>query len=190
VPVFDDQARGVHPEDYELLHHGHLHLYRQAWARDRLLHDLTNLGYVVVHINAAPLSEAAQVRDAIADTVAGWPDTWRGSWPGFSDGLMDCLLDANRQLVVLVLEGFDRIRRDDGFAAHHLLDALASTARWHLLFGRRLICLIHTDDPDLDLGDLGGENPRWSRHEFLIAHRTGQRIPPWINTEPGPTHSA
>jgi predicted enzyme related to lactoylglutathione lyase len=83
-------------------------------------------------------------------------------------------------LVVLVLKGLDQVRGKDEASVLALLDLLASIARWHLLFGRRLICLVETGDIDLDTGVLGGERPGWSRHEFLLAHRTGERLPPWI----------
>jgi hypothetical protein len=45
VPMFDDSVRGSHPEDYLLLHAGHLHLFRHRWAHDRLVADLSRLGY-------------------------------------------------------------------------------------------------------------------------------------------------
>jgi hypothetical protein len=63
-----------------------------------------------------------------------------------------------------------------------LLEHLASIARWHLLFGRRLICLVETIDPDLELPPLGAEHGAWNRHDWLLAHRTGARLPPWISS--------
>jgi hypothetical protein len=93
---------------------------------------------------------------------------------------MDYLLNAGRPLMVLVLKGLDQARGKDEASVQLLLDLLASFARWHLLFGRRLICLIETDDIHLDTGPLGGERPGFSRHEFLLRYRTGEHIPPWI----------
>jgi hypothetical protein len=43
------------------------------------------------------------------------------------------------------------LRRRRAGDVRALLDLLASAARWHLLFGRRLIRLIETDEPDLQL---------------------------------------
>jgi hypothetical protein len=143
--------------------------------------DLAELGYEVIEVDAASCDGADSLRDAMIAAIDAWPsDYGRGSWPGFNDGLMDYLLTAENPLVVVVLKGLDQVRGKDETSVLALLDHLASIARWHLLFGRRLICLIETDDIELDTGVLGGEQPRWSRHEFRLAHRTGERLPPWI----------
>jgi hypothetical protein len=76
--------------------------------------------------------------------------------------LTDHLLHADRPLLVLVLSGLDRVRRRDETAVLALLGLLASVARWHLLFGWRLQCLIETDDPDLELSGLGCERVGWN----------------------------
>lgn len=181
--VFNDDARATDREDFLLLHYGHLHLFRNAWALSRLVTDLAGLGYEIVEVDAASCDGADSLRDAVIGAIDDWPrDYGRGSWPGFNDGLMDCLLTAERRLVVLVLNGLDQARAQDDASVLVLLDLLASIARWHLLFGRRLICLIETDDTELDIGALGGERLGWSRHEFRLAHRRGERIPPWITS--------
>jgi hypothetical protein len=164
-----------------LLNSGHLHMYRHRWARDRLVADLTSSGYPMIGVDLSTCVDADTVRDAFIAAVPDWPAGYgRGSWAGFNDGLTDHLLHRERPLVVVVITGFDRCYSrgpDDSLA---LLDLLAGVARWHLLFGRRLICLIETDDPDLSLPTLGAEHVGWNRHEWLIAHRTGARHPPWI----------
>jgi hypothetical protein len=38
--AFDETVWMTHPEDFQLLHHGHLHLYRHRWALSRLVTDL------------------------------------------------------------------------------------------------------------------------------------------------------
>ncbi|WP_309113125.1 barstar family protein [Saccharothrix sp.] len=182
MAAFDDDVWGTHPEDFQLLTHGHLHLFRNEWALSRLAADLAGLGYEVVEVDTASCDSADALRAAVIGAIDDWPsDYGRDSWPGFTDGLTDHLLTTGRPLVVLVLKGLDQVRRKDGASTHTLLDLLASIARWHLLFGRRLICLIHTDDIDLDPGPLGGEHPRWNRHEFLLVHRTDERRPPWLD---------
>ncbi|HYQ69420.1 hypothetical protein [Actinophytocola sp.] len=180
VAVNDNSRRG-HPEDFQLLHYGHLHLFRHAWALSRLVADLSGLGYVVAEVDVTSCDGTDSLRDAVIGAVDEWPgDYGRGSWPGFNDGPMDYLLDAERPLVVLVQNGLDHVRGKHEVSVLTLLDLLASIARWHLLFGRRLICLIETDDIEFDIGVLGGERPGWSRHEFRLVHRAGERLPPWI----------
>jgi hypothetical protein len=181
VVVFDDDVQRTHPEDFHLLQNGHLHLFRHAWALSRLVADLVGLGYEVVEVDMVSCDGADSLRDAVIAVIDDWPsDYGRGTWHGFNDGLMDYLLTSKCPLVVLVLKGLDQVRGKDEASVLALLEGLASSARWHLLFGRRLICLVETDDIELDTGALGGKRPGWSRHEFLLAHRTGERLPPWI----------
>ncbi|HEY0696583.1 MAG TPA: hypothetical protein VGD43_02100 [Micromonospora sp.] len=187
MPVFDDSVRGTHPEDYQLLQHGPLHFYRHRWARERLLVDLEALGYEPIEVDLGSCRDPGAVRRAVIQAVPGWPTGYgEGTWAGFADGLTDHLLHADRQQVVLVLTGWGTAYRADSTEALVLLDLLAGVARWHLLFGRRLICLVETDDPHLELPGLGGEQVGWNRHEWLYPHRMGSRIPPWI--EPDSRH--
>jgi hypothetical protein len=129
-----------------------------------------------------------QCRTARARTwwrAAGcWPPGYgQGTCPGFGDGLSDHLLHSGQQQVVLVLAGFSRAHAVDQAAALTLLDMLSDIARWHLLFGRQLICLVETEDPDLDLPESRGR-ATWNRHERLLVHREGTRLPPWIARDP------
>lgn len=156
-------------------------MYRNEWALSRLVTDLAGLGYEIAEVDVATCGDADNLRDAVIAAFDEWPSHYgRDTWMGFSDGLMDHLLNPARPRVVLVLKRLDQVRGRDDASVRTLLDQLVSIARWHLLFGRRLICLVETDDTALDLGVLGGEQPGWSRHEFLIAHRAGDHVPPWI----------
>jgi Barstar (barnase inhibitor) len=105
------------------------------------------------------------------------------NWAAFTDGLTDYLLTGARPHRALVLRGFDAYRRHDPDTMAILIDQLARLGRWHLLFGRRLICLVLTDDVNLELGPVGGEHVGWNRHEWLLVHRNGSRIPPWITAD-------
>jgi hypothetical protein len=174
VPVFDDSVRRTHPADFELLNGGHLHFFRHRWALDRLHTDLGALGYALLTVDLASCETPDALRGAVAAAVPGWPEGLR-----LGDGLTDHLLDADRPQVVLTVTGWDRAHRTLGTEAWRLLDLLAHAARWHLLFGRRLIVLIETSDPDADVA-VGTEHIGWNRHEWLLKHRTGERIPPWI----------
>ncbi|WP_281901073.1 barstar family protein [Phytohabitans aurantiacus] len=181
MPVFDDSVRGTHPEDFLLLNAGHIHLYRHRWSVDRLLADLTALDYAAIYVDLATCGDADAVRDAVIEAVPDWPAGYgRASWDGFADGLADHLLHDARPLAVVVLAGFDLAPRQCASDSLVLLDLLASMARWHLLFGRRLICLIKTDEPDLQLRAVGAEHVAWNRHEQLMTHRTSARRPPRI----------
>jgi hypothetical protein len=181
VTAFDDSVRNTRPEDYLLLVHGHVHLFRHDWARDRLLADLSGLGYDVVEADLSGCHDAASIRASIA-AVPGWPaGPGPGSWPAFTNGLED-LLRPDRPLLVLVLLGIDRLYQLNPTSTETMLDLVASAGRWHLLFGRRLLCLLQTDNLDatLELPQIGATYIEWNRHEWHIDHREGVHRPPWI----------
>ncbi|GAA2887637.1 hypothetical protein Acy02nite_82370 [Actinoplanes cyaneus] len=181
MPAFDDSVRGTHPEDYQLLINGHVHFYRHRWALDRLQADLGSLGYVLITADLSSCKDPNAVRKAVISATPGWPEGYgRGSWAGFIDGLTDHLLNADRHQVVLTLACWGQAHRTRGTEAWALLDHLAGAGRWHLLFGRQLICLIENDDPDLELPAFGAEYAGWNRHEWFDRHRRGEIVPPWI----------
>ena len=185
VPVFDDSVRGTHAEDFQLLRSGHLHFYRHRWARDRLLADLDALGYELITVDLASRGAPDAIHGAVISAVPDWPEGYgQSTWLGFGDGLTDHLLHTAREQVVLLLTNWDQAYGDPQAEASTLLDLLARVAPWHLLFGRRLICLIETDNPDFEL-PLGEEYVGWNPHEWLYPHRLGERIPPWIVSENG-----
>jgi hypothetical protein len=181
VGVFDDSGHGASGEDFALLQNGHVHLVRHAWARGRLLDDLTALGYAVAVADLGGCASPGDLRATVIAAVPGWPEGYgAGNWDAFVDGLSDHLLDHAHPRRVVVLDGFDAYLERDPHNAHLLLEVMARAGRWHLLFGRRLICLVMTDDPHLDLGTVGAQPVGWNRHEWLLAHRDGTTPPPWI----------
>ncbi|MEV6967898.1 hypothetical protein AB0M47_22590 [Hamadaea sp. NPDC051192] len=184
MPIFDDADRGTHPEDLMLLQQGHVHLVRHPWALERLRRDLERLGYDYAVADLGGCEHADALRNAVIAAVPGWPrDYGARKWAAFSDGLADCLLDADHSQRVLVLDRFDRCYADHRADAMLLLNELAGIGRWHLLFGRRLIVLLVSDDPELQLAPIGAQYAGWNRHEWLQVHREGKRLPPWIAPE-------
>lgn len=69
------------------------------------------------------------------------------------------------------------LRRYDSFAAKFpreawvLLDIIESNARLLLLFGRRLITLLQSDDPGIEFEPVGGRPVMWNPREWLNASR-------------------
>ncbi|MCP2323930.1 hypothetical protein HDA40_002437 [Hamadaea flava] len=166
MPIFEDADRGTHPEDLMVLQQGHVHFVRHPWALDRLRQDLETLGYDFAVADLGDCEHADDVRDAVIAAVPGWPRGYSArNWMAFSDGLTDCLLDADHPQRVLILDHFGRYYADHQDDAMVLLDELAGVGRWHLLFGRRLIVLLVSDDPELQLDPVGAEHVGWNRHE-------------------------
>jgi len=87
---------------------------------------------------------------------------------GYSlDALRDCLAYLNVPLesgMVFVFEHFNCFTKPDPRYAHEVLDILAEISRFYLLFGQRLIVLLHSDDPKLTFSSVGASQilpARW-----------------------------
>jgi hypothetical protein len=71
----------------------------------------------------------------------------------------------------VVLHRFDAVAvAFPGFACH-VLDILARASWDNLLFGRRLICLVRSEDPWIQFGPVGGHEPWWNHREWFNADR-------------------
>lgn len=145
--------------DWRLLRAGFVVRYRQppvlaasvAWLRE---HD-----YQIVSLDAGAWDDAAAMHRDLAAAL-GFPDYYGKNL----DALNDCLGEvatytygSNKDTagLVLVLDRFDRFFRADPRAAQALLDIFASHARVASLIGHRMLGLVRSDDPDLELSAVG-----------------------------------
>ena len=71
----------------------------------------------------------------------------------------------------MVLKRYDQFSAVDADSAHALLDYFATQARFGLLFGHRMICLVQSDNPQLRFPVVGGTEVRWNQQEWLDARR-------------------
>jgi RNAse (barnase) inhibitor barstar len=74
------------------------------------------------------------------------------------DALRDCLVAFDVPLesgVVFVFEHFDTFARSSSQYVQEILDIFAEISRFNLLFGQRLIVLLHSDDAKLTFRPIG-----------------------------------
>lgn len=96
------------------------------------------------------------------------------------DAVNDCMRDVVNQDygwrreatgLVLAFSGYDEFVRSDRRTAQILLDIIANHSRAAALIGRRLLCLVQTDDPDLELDPVGASPAWWNWAEWLRSNR-------------------
>ncbi|MGE3272420.1 MAG: hypothetical protein AB7P40_26970, partial [Chloroflexota bacterium] len=80
--------------------------------------------------------------------------------------------------VALILHSYDLFCTGFQQAALAILDIIEDGSRWHLLFGRRLVALVQTDDPELEFERVGARPVTWNRREWLRAQRGLPPRPP------------
>jgi hypothetical protein len=172
VAVFNrDSDRGR--LDYHLMMRGPVRLLHSrtllaatvAWLRDN--------GYHVVTVDASWLITAHMFRDL----GAAFGYVCHDQWHCLGEGLDDALADAWDRSVgfALVLTGFDVFAHHNIDDAHILLEIVAERAWPAALLGHPLICLVQSDDPQLNLRRIGMWTLPWFDHETRSHPRSSDR---------------
>jgi hypothetical protein len=164
-------AAEVDSLDFELLQHGATTLFRRPALFNAAVDQLAALGYLVHRIDAqargsfvAGLTEALRFHENFGYTP------WGGNLDALNDAFREVLFGDHRG-VAFAFHGFDALHRVEPRLAQVTLDILEGSSRDHMLFGHRLLAVVHSDDPDLNLGSLGGRGVTWNRQESLTADR-------------------
>ena len=90
------------------------------------------------------------------------------------DALNDCMGDIEipeESGRVLVFKRYDSFAANNPDVAWSVLDIMELNSRHLLLFGRRLIILIQSDDPGISFDPVGGRSVGWNRREWLNKSR-------------------
>jgi hypothetical protein len=161
--------------DWMLLRDGCVSKFWQPVVFDAALAQLASLGYEIVRLDASLWSDLDAMYDDVAEGF-DFPDHFGRN----ANALLDCFSDvagyeygahADATGMVLAVDRYDSFAATDPEAAHALVDAFARQARVGLLVGHRMMCLLQTDDPDLEVPDVGASAVRWNMTEFLSATR-------------------
>jgi Barstar (barnase inhibitor) len=147
--------------------------------RPELLHQtvaaLRAHGYQIVSVDASSWTADDRMHAAIADALA-FPDYYGRNL----DALNDCLRDVidgeygwarDGAGLVLVFTGYHVFAAHRPRSAQLVLDIIASRARGALLLGRRLICLVQSDDPAIEFDPVGAQPVAWNDREWPAANR-------------------
>mgnify|MGYP000020280293 FL=1 len=162
-----------HPLDFLLIQNGFISLFHQQAILDEATSWLRNHRYKVVKADAAAWQSQADLHQDVARAL-NFPDYYGSNL----DALNDCLGDVAVQAygwtaadagLVLVIDEFDAFEGKDASTAHHLLDIFARQATYAALFGHRMMCLVRTGDPGLEIPPVGGLPVAWNHREFLSA---------------------
>lgn len=136
---------------------------------------LTERGYQVVRVDAAGWATEDDLHRDLAAAL-GFPDYYGENL----DALNDCVrMVADYELAttpkdtgfVLVLTGFDGFLTRCPVPANAVLDIFAKQAHGAALIGHRMLCLVQSDDPELEVEPVGAMPVLWNPAEWLDANR-------------------
>lgn len=155
--------------DWRLLQNGPVSLYFRHDALDSDVAWLRDHGYRVEVLECRAWANEHAMHEAFAAKLA-FPDHYGMNLDAMNDAISDVDVPAESGLVI-VLDRFD------DFASHHrtvaqaVLDLLADNARRFLLFGRRLLVLVQSDDPRISFAPVGATAVSWNPKEWLDRDR-------------------
>jgi len=156
-------------KDWDLLQNGPISLYYRQEVLQNDLEWLREHDYEIDDFNCGEWQTKLDLHEALADQL---------DFPGYYghnlDALNDCLCDIavpDQGGRVIVFHQYDWFFKLLPEVAWHVLDIFASNARIHLLFGKRLIVLVQSDDPRINFKPVGACPVYWNRREWLNSNR-------------------
>ena len=153
--------------DLELMQHSAVNLFWQSHVLHEAQEALASLSYSLATIDCGDGWERFKTQ---MSAHLRWEEQfgyapWTGNLDALNDGLTGYPFPANKR-AVLTLTSFHTLVRSDERASHVMLDLLEAHSRDFLLFAKRLIILVQTDDNRFDCPSLGGRRPMWNSQEW------------------------
>jgi barstar (barnase inhibitor) len=171
VPSFDPDADLTGDRAFRLAMNSAVSIFWQGL--DETTTWLADHGYGLVRLDAAAWRTQADFHRDIKAAL-DFPDYYGHNLDAFNDCLRDVAMytygaDRGATGTVLVFTGYDAFTAREPRAAQLILDIIAGNARFAMLFGHRLLCLVQSDDPDLDFEPVGATPV--TRQDFRAARR-------------------
>ncbi|MFF4319552.1 barstar family protein [Streptomyces sp. NPDC001568] len=151
--------------------------WRQRFL-NQAVQRLEDRDFRVVRLSAGQWTTEQDMHRAIAAALQ-FPDYYGHNL----DALNDCLGDvagygpyddsAEGAGLVLAFTDYDRFTAVCPRAAQAVLDIIADRARHAAVLQRRLICLVHSNDPDIQFDPVGAMPVMWNSDEWLDSNRRG-----------------
>ena len=163
--------------DWEILRDGGISLYRNRQYLSDDAQWLELRGYRTLAVDCAIWTSYAAMHESLEESLS-FPAYYGRNFNALEDCLWDLEVPDDGGLA-LILKSYDTYARGLGSAnqktgmddAKAVLHILAGTSRYFLLFGKRFIVLVQSDDPRMSFEGLGGVATQWNRREWLNKDR-------------------
>jgi Barstar (barnase inhibitor) len=155
--------------DWALLQCGPIALFHKPHVLAAFALWLKQHGYVIAEADCGSCDSKTALLNTICQAL-GVPEGPNPNLDSFNDECRNIEVpeDGGSSLVLL---RFDRVTKRLPEIAEQVLDILANASRDQLLFGRRFLCLVQSDNPQVHFGPVGGLVPCWNPQEWLDKDR-------------------
>jgi RNAse (barnase) inhibitor barstar len=188
MAVFDGDEVNDQQLDWTTLRDGGVALY---WRPEVLAYDLTWLaakGYKIVQFEAADWDSEEKMHDSFKVELS-FPDYYGRNLNALNDCMWSDLSVPDVGGLVLVLNHYDQFAKaaqieyehfakaieidhsDKRNAADIVLDVFVRASRYHMLFGKRLMTFVQSDDPRIRFDDLDRVSADWNSREWFKKNR-------------------
>lgn len=155
--------------DWRILQNGAISLYFQRHALADDIAWLREHGYEIHEFDCSQWTSESEFHADVSRDL-GFPSWYGRNLNAFNDSLSDLVVPDNGG-VALVLVRYDLFVQRLPNVAWHVLDIVDVNSRRFLLFGRRLIALVQSDDPSISFDPVGARPVMWNRREWLDRQR-------------------
>ncbi len=174
MPAFSTDATTQHPHDFVIARAGGVAAYLRNDVLVESERTLDAAGYSRIELDASEWDERRLHQDM--RSALGFPDDYGKNMSALDDCLGDVACgdygwDTAQTGLAVTLRGFGPFTRRDPDLAHAFVERLVGASREALLFGHRLLWLLHVDDPDFRMDHVGAGPIAWNSREWLDADR-------------------
>ena len=177
MSVFKTDEGNENSLDWKILRDGGIALYRNQDFLSEDTNWLRSNGYKVVTFDCADWLSSRDMHESLKHALS-FPSYYGHNLDALDECMQEDIQVPDSGGLVLVLEHYDQYSRGPGSThtsqrceAEVVLDIFALAGRHHLLFGRRLITIVQSDDPGIQFERLGCVSARWNSREWLNKSR-------------------
>jgi RNAse (barnase) inhibitor barstar len=163
--------------DWTILRDGGVALYCRPEVLATDLKWLETNAYRIVEFDAAGWDSEEEMHDSFKSRLS-FPDYYGNNLDALNECMWDDLVVPDTGGLVLVFQHYDHFAKaiqnntaDGRRFADIVLHVLARAIRYHMLFGRRLIIIVQSDDPRIAIENLAPVYADWNPREWLAKKR-------------------
>jgi Barstar (barnase inhibitor) len=175
VPPFDVDADLSEDRAFELARISPVSLFWRSAVLDETIGWLAARGYQTVQLDASAWPTETEFHHDIASAL-DFPGYYGRNLNAFNGCMRDVVTyeyGASRDATgtVLVFRNYEAFTTRQPGAARAILDIIAAQARTAVLFGHRMLCLVQSNDPNIEFDVVGASPVTWNPVEWLQANR-------------------